>query len=142
MSRPKRCMHHHFCWVYLFYFWGWVSNIPSPSSFFCRVPRWVQALRGVGGIILNSEGLRFCNELGRGGSQRVGPCWGMPREIRGGRDETSDLPVFFWVLLKNGSFFFLVGFKRKIPHGFGYLKYFKSLELNLIVSFPMTMVKV
>ena len=49
---------------------------------------------------------------------------------------------FFWVLLKNGSFFFLVGFKRKIPHGFGYLKYFKSLELNLIVSFPMTMVKV
>ncbi|CAE7701070.1 osm1, partial [Symbiodinium sp. CCMP2456] len=26
---------------------------------------WVQALRGVGGIILNAEGQRFCNELGR-----------------------------------------------------------------------------
>ena len=26
-----------------------------------------QALRGVGGIILNAEGKRFCNELGRPG---------------------------------------------------------------------------
>lgn len=92
----------------------------------------MQALRGVGGIILNSEGLRFCNELGRGGSQTVGPLLGLaPVKSGGGRDETSDLPVFFWLALK-----------EKIPHGFGYLKYFKSLELNLIVSFPMTMVKV
>ena len=29
-----------------------------------------QALRGVGGIILNAEGHRFCNELGRGGLRR------------------------------------------------------------------------
>ena len=30
-------------------------------------PMWPKALRGVGGIILNAEGKRFCNELGRWG---------------------------------------------------------------------------
>lgn len=74
----------------------------------------MQALRGVGGIILNSEGLRFCNELGRGGSQTVGPLLGLaPVKSGGGRDETSDLPVFF-----------LVGFKRKNSPRFWLLEVF------------------
>ena len=36
-----------------------------------------QALRGVGGIILNAEGHRFCNELGRGGLKRSVACAGV-----------------------------------------------------------------
>ena len=30
-----------------------------------------EALRGVGGIILNAEGKRFCNELGRPGLSAI-----------------------------------------------------------------------
>jgi succinate dehydrogenase/fumarate reductase flavoprotein subunit len=31
----------------------------------------LEALRGVGGIILNAEGKRFCNELGRPGLSAI-----------------------------------------------------------------------
>ena len=75
-----------------------------------------EALRGVGGIILNSEGLRFCNELGRGGSNRG------QRPNSWGVDGGTEPVGVFWC----GRF-------ETSPRG---------VWLESLVSFPMKMVKV
>ena len=56
--------HDFFLWFSLVVRWFSDGNQWKPLPWFSY--EWTrQALRGVGGLILNAEGQRFCNELGR-----------------------------------------------------------------------------
>jgi len=66
--------------------WLPVRDFPTSSS--------GQALRGVGGIILNAEGKRFCNELGR-----VGPSVGSSEKLGLIYSKTSGVYALFLLIL-------------------------------------------